>query len=369
MNRNVAQNSFFRLIVTLAVIAALLWAGASLVQNIFLISKQPRPVTPRGDLASFEKTSINVFKTVAPSVVYIYTRTRGSGYFGQSRQARRGTGSGFVWDRGGHIITNHHVVGSAQEIFVRIDRGEVLRASLVGSSPDHDLAVLKVSAQAKDLSPIAIGESSGLVIGQTAFAIGNPFGLHRTLTTGVISALDRTLPTRSGREITGVIQTDAAINPGNSGGPLLDSAGRLIGVNTAIASRSGSNSGIGFAVPVDIVNKIVPQIIARGRPVRPGIGIQAGTQELAARLGVEGVVVIKTLPGGAAERAGIRGVDANAQQLGDVIVAVENRPVRSVSELATALEKAGIGKKVTMTILRNGARRDVIVTIMDISQP
>jgi 2-alkenal reductase len=298
--------------------------------------------------------------------VYIYTQTQGSGYFGEDTRTRRGTGSGFVWDRGGHIITNHHVVAGAQQVFVRFDQGEVYPARLVGSSPDHDLAVLRVSAPATALKPIPIGKSADLVIGQAVFAIGNPFGLNRTLTTGIVSSLDRTLPTQSGREISGVIQTDAAINPGNSGGPLIDSAGRLIGVNTAIASNTGSSAGIGFAVPVDTVNKIVPQIISNGKPARPGIGIQAGSQELAARLGVNGIVVINVQPGGAAERAGLRGVDMQAQRLGDVIVAVNGKAVSSISDLAAELEKAGIGKTAKLTLLRDGQRVEATVTIMDI---
>ena len=207
----------------------------------------PRTVTPRGDLASFEQTTTQVFESAAPSVIYIFTERRGRSMFGRAAR-QTGTGSGFVWDQSGHLITNHHVIDGADRIFVRFDSGSATDARLVGSAPDFDLAVLKVDGNAASLSPIPVGQSEGLKIGQSVFAIGNPFGLSRTLTTGIVSALGRSLPASTGREISGMIQTDAAINPGNSGGPLLDSAGRLIGVNTAIISESGSSSGIGFAV-------------------------------------------------------------------------------------------------------------------------
>ena len=199
------------------------------------------------------------------------------------------------------------------------------------------------------------------------FAIGNPFGLSRTLTTGIVSALDRTLPVENGREISGVIQTDAAINPGNSGGPLIDSAGRLIGVNTAILSRTGSSSGIGFAVPVDTVNQIVPQIIQRGRPARPGIGISAAPEEYAAQLGVVGVIIVNVMPGGPADRAGLEGIRRDRRTLGDVIVAVDGEPTRTVGALADALERAGIGNTARLSVMRNGRVREIDVTIADIS--
>ncbi|MCC2097148.1 MAG: trypsin-like peptidase domain-containing protein [Hyphomicrobiales bacterium] len=355
-----------RYVIVGLVAGLVLFLAAQLVQTLLLVADKPRAITPRGDLASFEKTTIAIFKKAAPSVVYIYTQTQGSGFFGEDRATKRGTGSGFVWDRAGHVITNHHVINGAQQIFVRFDKGDILRARLVGSSPDHDLAVLRVSAPAREFEPIPVGKSSNLVIGQSVYAIGNPFGLNRTLTTGIVSSLDRVLPTRSGREISGVIQTDAAINPGNSGGPLIDSAGRLIGVNTAIASRSGSSAGIGFAVPVDTVNKVVPQIIARGKPARPGIGIQAGSQDLAARIGVTGVIIVNVMPGGSAERAGLRGVDMNAQRLGDVIVAVNGKAIRTIAELSSELEKIGIGKDAKLTVLRDGERREVTVSVVDI---
>jgi len=324
-----------------------------------------REITPRGELASFEVTAHRVFTSSAPSVVYIFTERRGRSVFGNG-ETRQGTGSGFIWDAAGHVITNYHVIEGAERVFVRFDSGKTAAAGIVGSSPDHDLAVLKITGLSFGLQPIPIGRSSTLKIGQAVFAIGNPFGLTRSLTTGVVSALGRRLPTRLGREIPDAIQTDAAINPGNSGGPLLDSAGRLIGVNTAIISGTGTYSGIGFAVPVDTVNRIAPQIIARGKPARPGIGIQAGSPELAARFNVDGVIVFQVRPGGPAANAGLIGIDVARQKLGDVIVAVNDNPVRTVAELANELEKVGVGQQVRLTILRNGAKRDTWVELVDI---
>lgn len=358
------DKNLFRVIIVGMVAAAVFWFGAQLVQNFLLISTDMRPVTPRGELAGFEQTAADVFQSAAPSVVYIFTERQGFTPFGARTQ--RGTGSGFVWDRGGHIITNNHVIEGADSIFVRFDSGTTSPAEMVGTSPDHDLAVLRVSRPANQLQPVPIGQSSNLRVGHAAFAIGNPFGLTRTLTTGIISALDRTLPTGTAREISGVIQTDAAINPGNSGGPLLDSAGRLIGVNTAIVSGTGAYSGIGFAIPVDTVNRIVPQIISTGRPARPGIGIRAASEEFAARLGIEGVLVVDVVPRSPAAEAGLRGTIIDRRQLGDIIVAVEGEPVETLSQLTEELERIGIGNEVSLTVLRDNVRREVTLQIVDI---
>ncbi len=359
------DNQFWRYLLLAVIVTAGLWYGSNLVTNTLLVGNTQRSITPRGELAAFERTANDVFTSVAPSVVYIFTQSQDRSMFGRDA-VQEGTGSGFIWDRAGHIITNHHVIASASRVFVRFDTGAAARASIVGSSPDHDLAVLRVTRSAGNLEPIPIGRSDDLKIGQAVFAIGNPFGLSRTLTTGIVSALDRRLPTQSGREITGVIQTDAAINPGNSGGPLIDSAGRLIGVNTAIVSGTGSYSGIGFAVPVDTVNLIVPQIIARGRPARPGIGIQAASEALAAQLNVPGVIVYAVTPGGPAESAGLIGLDEGQQRLGDVITAVNGNPVRTVSQLAAELAKVGVGKVATLTVVRDSQTREVNVTTIDL---
>ncbi len=358
-------NGFYRLVILGVVASVLLWLGTRFVQTLLFSEREPRIVTPRGDLAGFEKATADVFEAAAPSVVYIFTETGQRSIFGQ-REVSQGTGSGFIWDQAGHIITNHHVVAGSSRVFVRFESGGVAPARIAGVSPDHDIAVLKVSRQASELQPIAIGQSGNLRIGQAVFAIGNPFGLSRTLTTGVVSALNRTLPTGTGREIEGVIQTDAAINPGNSGGPLLDSAGRLIGVNTAILSGTGSSAGIGFAVPVDTVNRIVPQIIARGRPSRPGIGITVASEEIAAQLDVRGVIVVGVSPGSPAARAGLVGVDRGSQELGDVIVAVNGESVRTVSELTAKLSRIGVGKSAVLSIARNGRLREVSVEVVDV---
>lgn len=361
-----AQNSLQKFLLICALLAVILWAGSGFIQVLLFSENTSRTVTPRGDLASFEKTSINLFRKSAPSVAYIYPLKQSVDFFGRQQQ-QRSTGSGFVWDKAGHIITNNHVVSNASQVYVRFDTGEAVTARVIGASQDHDLAVLRVRMDPSKLSPIPVGSSSDLQIGQSVFAIGNPFGLTRTLTTGIVSALNRDLPTDSGHQITGVIQTDAAINPGNSGGPLLDSAGRLIGVNTAIASPTGSSTGIGFAVPVDTVNRIVPQLIRKGKAERPGIGIQAASEEWAANLGIRGIIVISVQPGGPAEQAGLQGIARSTRQLGDVITEVNGTAVNNVSELSTELSRIGVNKETTLTIIRKERKIKVKIKIADIS--
>ena len=338
-------------------ILATVYLGDRFVRDVFLTGDAPRAVTPRGDLAAFEQSTVSLFEEASPSVVYIFTHSRGGG----------GAGSGLMWDRAGHVVTNFHVVRDADDVSVRLDDGEAVRASVIGTAPDYDLAVVRLRETRARIRPIPIGSSVDLKVGQAVFAIGNPFGLSRTLTTGVISALNRSLPTSNDREVRGVIQTDAAINPGNSGGPLLDSAGRLIGVNTAILSDTGASSGIGFAVPVDIVNRIVPRLIRDGTVPRPGIGIVVMDAQTAARLGVAGLVVSRVLPGSEAEKAGLRAADLERRTLGDIITRVNGVSVRSVSEFAAELTEAGIGAQVELSVLNQGQQRSVWVTVMDIS--
>ncbi len=340
-------------------ILATIYIGDRFVRDVFLTDDAPRAVTPRGDLAAFEKSTVTLFEEASPSVVYIFTQNSGS--------RGSGAGSGLVWDRAGHVVTNFHVVQGADAVRVRLDDGEAVQAAVIGTAPDYDLAVVRLRETRGRIRPIPIGTSGDLKVGQSVFAIGNPFGLSRTLTTGVISALNRRLPTANDREVRGVIQTDAAINPGNSGGPLLDSAGRLIGVNTAILSDTGASSGIGFAVPVDIVNRIVPRLVRDGAVPRPGIGIVVMREDSAARLGVAGLVVSRVLPGSEAEKAGLRAADLERQLLGDVIVRVNGVAVRSVSEFAAELAQAGIGAQVELTVVNRGRQRSVWVTVMDIS--
>lgn len=330
------------------------------------IDSRPRTVQPRGELANFEKSTIDIFDRASPSVVYIFTENAVRGFFGM-REVRQGAGSGFLWDTYGHVVTNYHVIKGAQRIQVRLDSGEAIEATYVGGSEDYDLAVVRLRNKPSDILPIPVGSSSDLRVGQAVFAIGNPFGLSRTLTTGVISALDRRLPTQTGREVVGVIQTDAAINPGNSGGPLIDSAGRLIGVNTAIISGSGSSAGIGFAVPADVVNQVVPVLITKGKVPRPGIGIVILDDETTAGLGAVGVVIDRVMPGSSSERAGLQGIDYQNRILGDIILSVDGEQVNNIGEFVRRLQKYQIGQTVRLTVKRGDQVRDVEVTIMDIS--
>src|SRR5499426_4920268 len=320
---------FAKIVVGSLLVVLAVYLAQPYVNRLLFSASTPRTVEPRGSLAEIERTSIDLFERVSPSVVQVVGRAGALEALpseGENGPAQSGTG--FVWDAAGHIVTNDHVVEGTSSLAVRLASGQVLRARIVGTAPNYDLAVVRVDNTRSLPPPIAIGTSDDLKVGQWVFAIGNPFGLDQSLTTGIISALKRRLPTSGGREITNVIQTDAAINPGNSGGPLLDSAGRLIGVNTAIYSPSGSSAGIGFAIPVDVVNRIIPELIGKGYVPTPGIGIVSASEEQATRAGVEGVVIVRTVPGSAAERAGLRGIDQATRKLGDIIVGVNGKPVR-----------------------------------------
>ena len=321
-----------------------------------------RPVEARGDLASDERNTIDIFRNAAPSVVYITSLALRRNLFSLNvQEIPQGTGSGFIWDKQGRVVTNYHVISDANRLEVTLADHSSWKAVLVGAAPDRDLAVLQITAPADKLRPIVVGESKNLLVGQKVFAIGNPFGLDQTLTTGVVSALGREITAATGRTIHDVIQTDAAINPGNSGGPLLDSAGRLIGVNTAIFSPSGASSGIGFAVPVGEVNRVVPQIIAKGKLIRPGLGITLANRRITEELGLEGVLILKVLPGPTAEKAGLRGTTQvrDGLVLGDVIVAVNGKKVIDYDTLRDELERHEVGTEVILTLLREGGTVDV----------
>jgi S1-C subfamily serine protease len=326
----------------------------------------PRTITPRGGLNAEERATIGLFRQASPSVVFITTLARQRDFFSLNiAEIPQGSGSGFVWDQEGHIITNFHVIERASGAKVTLADHSVWDARLVGVAPDHDLAVLYINAPKNQLKPLAIGTSADLEVGQRVFAIGNPFGLDQTLTTGIISALGREINATTGRTIAGVIQTDAAINPGNSGGPLLDSAGRLIGVNTAIVSPSGSYSGIGFAVPVDTVNRIVPQLIRQGAVTRAGLGIRID-DNLSRRLNLPGVLIIEVDKGSTAEAAGLRSTRVDAQgevKLGDVIVAIDGERIETSNDLFTAMEKRTVGETVKVTVLRGETRLNMAVTL------
>ncbi|MBP1626318.1 MAG: 2-alkenal reductase [Holophagaceae bacterium] len=348
--------------VTTLVLAGVLagWCGS---QALRPSSASPRPVDPRGPLGTQEQALIEQFKAARPSVVYITSIAYQRDWLSFDVQAvATGTGSGFVWDEAGHIVTNFHVIQNAQEFEVTFANQETHRARVVGVAPEKDLAVLRLDKSPKGLRPIPIGTSSDLQVGQSVIAIGNPFGLDQTLTTGIISALGREIQSPGRRHIMGVIQTDAAINPGNSGGPLLDSAGRLVGVNTAIQSTSGSSAGIGFAVPVDTVNRVVPQLIAHGQAPQPEPGFTALPASYASYFRApEGVVVLKVNPGGPADRAGLKGLTRNSQgyQLGDIILSLNGKPTPDWNRFLDRLYEEPVGSTVALEVERQGRRRRV----------
>ena len=361
------MNRSARILLLLALFVAGVMVAQPYIRERLYSATAPRAAEPRGDLMEIERTTISIFARVSPSVVQVAGHT---GAENLSEEGEEGvqSGTGFIWDEAGHVVTNNHVVQGTSTLAVRLASGEVSTASVVGTAPNYDLAVVRIAGLGQLPPPIAVGSSADLKVGQTAFAIGNPFGLDQSLTTGVISALKRRLPTSGGREIANVIQTDAAINPGNSGGPLIDSAGRLIGVNTAIYSPSGSNAGIGFAIPVDVVNRVVPDLIRNGRVPTPGIGIIAANESIATRLGAEGVVVVSTVPGSPAARAGLRGVDRTSGTLGDIIVGASGKPVHRLADLTDQLEQLGVGKTIELSVKRGASISSLEVDITDVGR-
>jgi S1-C subfamily serine protease len=331
-------------------------------------SAQPRAVTPRGSLSEEEQTNIEIYERISPSVVQVTTLGERSNWFGLNiQEVPEGVGSGFAWDQDGHIVTNYHVVKDANAAQVTLANHSSYPTQRIWAYPDQDIAVLWINAPRQQLHPIPIGTSYNLKVGQVVYALGNPFGLGETMTTGIISALGREIESVNHQVIRGVIQTSAAINPGSSGGPLLDSAGRLIGMNTAIISPSKAFAGIGFAIPVDDINRIVPQLIRHGRVVHPRLGVQAAPDQVAHQLGVEqGALILKVLPDSPAAQAGLQPTRRDAHghiHLGDVIVAIDQKPIQNVNDLYAALEQYQVGDTVTLTILRNGERRQARVTL------
>ncbi len=330
-----------------------------------------RSVTSRGKLNEDERHTVQLFKKAQRSVAYITTLGRGlSPLTREVQEVKRGTGSGFIWDDGGHVVTNFHVIRSARTgARVTLSDGSSHPAELVGYSKDHDLAVVRIDAPKKKLRPVPLGKSSNLKVGQSVYAIGNPFGLDQTLTTGVVSALGRKIKSVGGFPIDDVVLTDAAINPGNSGGPLLDSAGRLIGVNTAIASRSGTYTGVGFAIPVDTVRRVVPQLIKYGEYRRPKLGVvirQGLSVDSARELGVPGLMIVDVVKGSPADRTGLRGVRRSrtgALLAGDIIQAIGGEKIRSVADYYQALEQHDAGDQVDVKYVRSGETTTVKVTL------
>jgi len=310
------------------------------------------------DLLEYERNTIEVFREAGDSVVFVTNNALRRDFFtADVTVVPQGSGSGFVWDQYGHIVTNFHVVQGGQTFSVTLADGSTHEARVVGVEPRKDLAVLHVETKGLRFKPLAIGRSDALLVGQTVIAIGNPFGLDRTLTTGVISALGREFPTQGGFVIEDVIQTDASINPGNSGGPLLDSRGRAIGVNTAIFSPSGASAGIGFSVPIDTVSRIVPQLIRFGKIRRAGLGVTVLPDHFARNLGVEGIIVREVRAGSGAARAGLRSLAVDRRGsivAADIIESVGGKRIRSFADLANALDKRSPGELVTIGVLRNG---------------
>ena len=304
-----------------------------------------------------ERNTIDVFKAAAPATVFVtQNQLVVDRYRMRAAEVPAGTGSGFVWDTAGHVVTNYHVVDGARSLSVTLFDQSEWPAALVGGDPRKDVAVLKIDAPAERLVPIRRSEPGAeLEVGQKTLAIGNPFGLDHTLTVGIISALGREVQGYGGLTIRGVIQTDASINPGNSGGPLLDSQGRLIGMNTMIYSPSGSSAGIGFAVPATIIERTVSQIVRDGKVQQVGIGVSIVDDRVARRAGIDGVVVIDTQPGSPAEQAGIKGLEQGGRnvRIGDVIVAVDGKAIHSYDDLYNALDPHNPGEKVKIK-LRNG---------------
>ena len=316
-----------------------------------------------------KKVTIEIFQQTGPSVVYITTLTDTLNFWTRDiTRIPRGTGSGFIWDRYGHIITNYHVLDGASVIKIQLSDQRTFDAQFIGASPDHDLAVLRIPIHPQMPQPLPIGTSDDLKVGQMTYAIGNPFGLDKTLTTGVVSALNRSLHANNGSIIEGLIQTDAAINPGNSGGPLLDSAGRLVGINTAIYSPSGAYAGIGFAVPVDTVNRIVPQIIAHGNYQRPKLGITINeeiNQMITKQLGTSGVAVIEVKPNSSAYKSGLKGITLFNNNIvsGDVIIGIDQYTIENTKKLFSTLEKYSIGDSITLKVIRNNQEKKILLIL------
>jgi S1-C subfamily serine protease len=328
----------------------------------------PSPVTAEPRRITVEELSTtDLFKATSPSVVHITTEAVRRDFFELDlTKIPKGSGTGFVWDKQGHVVTNYHVIRDADFAHVALADHSSWPAKLVGVASDKDLAVLKIDAPMDRLIPVKVGQSKNLEVGLKVYAIGNPFGLDQTLTTGIISALGREIESVTERKIRDVIQTDAAINPGNSGGPLLDSLGHLIGVNTAIYSPSGSYAGIGFAIPVDTVRRVVPQLIEHGKLIRPGLKIELAPEALAERLRLKGVLVMNVEPDSTAEAAGLnpmRRSRAGEITLGDAITAVNGKPIRSADDLWLLLEDFKVGDVVNLSIVREGEPAELKVTL------
>ncbi len=324
-------------------------------------------------LASDEQNNIEVYKAIAPGVVYIQSTTTVRDFFGLFAEAREGAGSGSIIDDQGDILTNFHVIADAEKLTVSFGSGKNYPARVIGKDPDTDLAVIRLLEPPKEsMTVVPLGDSDKLIVGQKVLAIGNPFGLDRTLTTGVISGLQRPIRAQNGRQIEGAIQTDASINPGNSGGPLLDSHGRMIGINSQIESPSGASAGVGFAIPVNIAKRIVPQLVRSGYVQRPKLGVTTRDVESFSnqvRLPVSyGTLIWNVQPGGPAANAGLRGLvqtEDGDVELGDIIVAIDSQKITNNDDLYRTLDKHQVGDTVNVEVVRNGRRLTVPVRLSE----
>ena len=354
------------------------WMASSPAHN-FIHAQRSAPASNRlsevspqynaDDLTNEEAVNVFVYDRNNRGVVNITTRTvRSDGLFMMGRSSE-GAGSGAVIDQRGHILTNYHVIEDARQVKVALYDGNTYVATLVGADPVNDTAVIRIEAPAESLFPIAIGDSSQLRVGMKVFAIGNPFGLERTMTTGIISSLNRSLQVTRDRSIKSIIQVDAAVNPGNSGGPLLDSHGRLIGVNTAIASRTGQSAGVGFAIPSNLIARVVPQLIRHGRVIRPDSGIE-NVYEIK-----DGLLVIRMTPGGPAEKAGLRGprvtrtrrgpliIERTDRAAADLIIAVDDQSTKTVDDFLGYIESKNPGDQVVLTVIRGASEVKVPIRL------
>jgi S1-C subfamily serine protease len=360
-------------------VAALLFAMGALSYRMYrleesLLPRTPavaavtRPVVPREELGVSEKARIALFENTWRSVVNITTLTIRTDLFRRNvLEVPKGSGTGFIWDQQGHIVTNYHVIAGAQEARVTLADRRTLRAQLVGLSQRNDLAVLRVVGVPESMPALPLGSSHDLVVGQDVIAIGSPFGFDYTLSTGVISGLGREIEGAGGLPILNAIQTDAAINPGNSGGPLIDSQGRLIGINTMIASPSGASAGVGFAVPADTVARVVPELIAYGQEVRPVLGVEPADDALTARIGLPGVLVFRVAKGSPADRVGIVPTQVHPGtgeiMLGDIMTHIDGVPLRNATDYYLQLEKHQPGDTVSLAVVRNGEPRSLSVVL------
>ncbi len=371
-NRIFYPLAILNLLLTLILAGVLYWQPASVptaTKQTSLTVSRP-DITPHGVLADFEHTTIDIFQRESPSVVHITTlvNVRRDFFSYDIEQVKEGTGSGFIWDDQGHIITNFHVIQGADAAQITLANHSSWKGKLVGAYADKDIAVLSIDAPSSELVPIQIGTSRDLQVGQAVFAIGNPFGLDQTLTTGIVSALGRQIQSINGRSIHDVIQTDAAINPGNSGGPLLDSSGRLIGVNSSIISPSGAFAGIGFAIPVNEVQRVVTQLIEHGKVTRPTIGVELAPDQWSEYLQLPGVLVLHVQPGSPADQLGLRPLRRNNAGriiLGDVIVSIDGDATHTHDDYLTALEKRHAGDQVALVVLRDGKNMTMQVTLVE----